>query len=242
MDDQVRYLVAGDKGLLVEFDERIDPAINSRVRALGFSLERDPIRGVIETIPAYRSLAIVYDPLAIGFEDLVERIRGRVTQGGEATALSSRIVTIPTCYGGEYGPDISFVAEHNRISVPQVVDIHSGTEYLVYMIGFTPGFPYLGGLAEQLSTPRLETPRKLIPAGSVGIAGSQTGIYPMESPGGWRLIARTPLRLFDPGRESPVLLRAGDRVRFKPIDPKDFRAIQESERQGRFQVEEGDGK
>jgi inhibitor of KinA len=244
MDDQVRYLVAGDKGLLVEFGDRIDPAINARVRGLDLSLEGEPIEGVIETIPAYRSLAIVYDPLTIGFDDLVEKIRGRVTQGGEATALSSRTVTIPTCYGGECGPDISFVAEHNRISVPQVVDIHSGTEYLVYMIGFTPGFPYLGGLNERLTAPRLETPRIQIPAGSVGIAGSQTGIYPTESPGGWRLIGRTPVRLFDTDREIPALLRSGDRVRFQPIGEETYRAIRESEKAGRFKVgvEEAGGK
>jgi inhibitor of KinA len=237
MKEQVRYLIAGDRGLLVEFGDRIDPAINARVRALDSSLRRRPVRGVIETIPTYRSLAIVYDPLEVGFHDLLDLVRARAEQGGEAAELPSRIVTIPACYGGEQGPDIAFVAEYGRVTIPQVIEIHSSAEYLVYMIGFTPGFPYLGGLDERLAAPRLETPRKLVPAGSVGIAGNQTGIYPMESPGGWRLIARTPVRLFDPGRESPVLLRSGDRVRFEPIGREAFLAIEEAEAQGRFRVE-----
>jgi inhibitor of KinA len=237
MKEQVRYLVAGDRGLMVEFGDRIDPAINARVRSLDSSLRRRPVRGVIETIPTYRSLAVVYDPLETDFETLLERVRSRVEQGVEATEPPSRLVTVPACYGGEQGPDIAFVAERGRMTVPQVIEIHSAAEYLVYMIGFTPGFPYLGGLDERLAAPRLEIPRKLVPAGSVGIAGNQTGIYPMESPGGWRLIARTPLRLFDPGRQNPVLLGSGDRVRFKPIDQAAFSAIEEAETQDRFRVD-----
>lgn len=218
MDEDPSYLVAGETGLVVEFANRIDPAINDQVHALSCAIEDDPIVGVIETVPTYRSLLVVYDPLLVGFEELVEQVAGRVRKSRETTARRpGRVVSVPTLYGGENGPDIEFVAEHNGISVAEVIAIHSSAEYIVYMIGFTPGFPYLGGMSARIAASRLDTPRIRIPAGSVGIAGAQTGIYPVDSPGGWRLIGRTLLRLYDPNSDDPVLLRPGDRVRFAPI-------------------------
>ncbi len=219
MDEEPRYLVAGEMGLFVEFANRIDPAVNEQVHALSHAMESDPITGVTETVPSYRSLLVIYDPLLVGFQELVEQVSSRARSCRATTEpRPGRLVSIPTIYGGAEGPDIGFVAEHNGISVEEVIAIHSSTEYLVYMIGFTPGFPYLGGMSDRIAAPRLENPRVAIPAGSVGIAGLQTGIYPVDSPGGWRLIGRTPLALYDPTSDDPVLLRPGDRVRFVPIE------------------------
>jgi KipI family sensor histidine kinase inhibitor len=146
------------------------------------------------------------------------------------------VIEVPTVYGGEFGPDLAFVASHSRLSEAEVVQIHSGTDYLVYMMGFSPGFPYLGGMSPRIATPRLKTPRTAIPAGSVGIAQEQTGVYPVESPGGWQLIGRTPARLFDAGRQPPVLVEAGDSIRFVPIVPRQFTEIEEGIRRGTWNV------
>jgi len=175
------------------------------------------IPGVREAIPTYRSVLVYYDPDEILFHELVAQMRQIETHLQTAILPEPRIVEIPVAYGGEYGPDLEFVAEHAHLTPEEVIVLHTGRDYLVYMLGFTPGFCYLGGLADQLETPRLPEPRTRIPAGSVGIAGKQTGVYPIESPGGWRLIGRTPLRLFDPERDPPVLIQAGDYVRFVPM-------------------------
>ncbi len=220
-----RYLVAGEKALVVEFGSRIDPQTNVRVQSLSRSLGRDPIPGVVETIPTFRSLLVAYDPLLIGFDELVSRIQAVETRPPEPCGAKTSVV-IPTVYGGEFGLDIGFVARHNRISVEDVIRLHVSVSYLVYMIGFTPGFPYLGGLPSMIATPRLQVPRTRVPAGSVGIAGEQTGVYPVQSPGGWQLIGRTPLKLYDPARENPVLLEPGDSVRFERIDEATFRELE----------------
>ncbi|HHY76979.1 MAG TPA: 5-oxoprolinase subunit PxpB, partial [Clostridiales bacterium] len=148
----------------------------------------------------------------------------------------AKVVEIPTIYGGEYGPDIEFVAQHNNLTVDEVIEIHSSRNYLIYMLGFTPGFPYLGGMSEKIETPRLKTPRTKIPAGSVGIAGKQTGIYPIDSPGGWQLIGRTPVKLYDPLADPPVLLNAGDYVRFVPIDEKEYKSILKQVEENKYKV------
>ncbi len=231
-----RYLVAGEKGLMIEFGAGIEPGINAKVHALYRALERDPVPGVVETVPAFRSLLVLYDPLVIGFDELVRKAQAVETRQSETP--QPKTVVIPAVYGGEFGPDIDFVARHNRIPVEEVIRLHVSADYLVYMIGFTPGFPYLGGLSNQLATPRLQVPRTRVPAGSVGIAGQQTGVYPVECPGGWQLIGRTPLRLYDPARENPVLLEPGDSVRFERIDEARF---WELERQGRAQKLTADG-
>jgi inhibitor of KinA len=217
-----RYLAAGDAALVVEFGDRIDKAINRRVHVLARALAQDPISGLGEAVPTYRSLLVHYDPLQLEYDDVVRQVQERLQRTKDVPPPPSRVVEVPTVYGGEFGPDITFVAHHNGLSIEEVIRIHSGVDYAVYMLGFTPGFPYLGGMAAAIAAPRLETPRPRVPAGSVGIAGQQTGIYPIESPGGWRIIGRTPLSLFDPHRDPPALLAAGDRVRFVPIPEAEF--------------------
>ena len=222
MYPQFKYLPAGDSALVVELGNDITPEINQKIRGLVLTLEQKNITGIHEYVPSYRSLMILYDPALILFHELVEELRQLESQLESAVLPEARIVEVPVVYGGAFGPDIAFVAEHHGLSESEVITLHSGRDYLVYMLGFTPGFCYLGGMSEQLETPRLAEPRTKIPAGSVGIAGKQTGMYPIDSPGGWQLIGRTPLRLFEPQREPPVLINAGDYVRFVPIDEDEY--------------------
>ena len=221
---RVRMLAAGEQGLVIEFGDAIDPAVNARVHRLAHAISLRPIDGILEFVPTYRSLLVLFDPLVVARGNLVAEI-GRLLEGGEGgleSVPTGRIVELPVCYGGEFGPDLDFVARQNGISPEEAIAIHSSVLYLVYMLGFTPGFPYLGGMSSRLATPRLSSPRGKVPAGAVGIAGDQTGVYPVESPGGWRLIGRTPLRLFDPDAEDSFLVAAGDFVRFLPIDEEEF--------------------
>jgi KipI family sensor histidine kinase inhibitor len=171
-----------------------------------------------ELIPAYRSVLVLYDPAVILFHELLEHLQMREAHLTTTDLPEPRVIEIPVQYGGESGPDLESVARHTHCSAAEVIALHSGREYLVYMLGFTPGFCYLGGMDERLETPRLAEPRTHIPAGSVGIAGKQTGVYPINSPGGWQIIGRTPLHLFDPHRDPPVLVQAGDMVRFVPMN------------------------
>ena len=217
MLDRPRFLLSGDTALVVELGDEISPEINRRVRDLTLALEKANLPGVFDYLPTYRSVLVYYDPAATSLDDLKSEIERLDAGEGNQDVGSPVVVKLPTLYGGDHGPDIEFVAENAGISVDEVIATHSGTDYLVYMMGFSPGFAYLGGLSEKLVTPRLSTPRAEIPAGSVGIAETQTGVYPIASPGGWRLIGRTPVRLFDPLREPPVLVNAGDYVRFTPI-------------------------
>ena len=218
------FRVSGDRGLLVELGQSIDLETNATVRAAAAALEHTSLSGIIEIIPAYCSILIIYEPDQIELEDLKEAVVEHCQHQGTPEASSAgRTVEIPVCYGGTYGPDIEAVARHNGLSVEEVIHIHTATSYPVYMLGFAPGFPYLGGLDQRLHTPRLETPRARVEAGSVGIANAQTGIYPLQSPGGWQLIGRTPLRLFAPEMEHPVpYYRPGDRLQFVPIAEHDF--------------------
>ena len=215
---------------MVEFGSVIDPRVNALVHRMAGAIEESDIEGVLEMVPTYRSLLIYYDPLQVSLAELQDEISGLAIGDGE-TADEHRIVEIPTLYGGEHGPDLEFVAENAGMTESEVVATHSGTDYLVYTMGFSPGFPYLGGLDPKLHTPRLQSPRTLIPAGSVGIAETQTGVYPVASPGGWRLIGRSPLRLFDPHASPPTVINAGDRVRFVPLS--DAAAYDEVDRQVR---------
>lgn len=225
MYPQPRYLAAGDHALIIELGNEIRPEINQRIQGLMVALEEQDLWGVREYIPTYRSLMIVYDPMKLLFKELVENVQ-QIEMQLELTALpKAKIIEVPVVYGGDFGPDISYVAQYHNVSENDVISLHTARDYLVYMLGFTPGFCYLGGLAEELETPRLTTPRTRIPAGSVGIAGKQTGIYPIDSPGGWQLIGRTPLRVFDPHREPAVLISAGDYVRFVQIDEGEFQRI-----------------
>ncbi len=210
-----RFLDAGESCLIVELGDRIDLTVNQRVRTLGLTVEQARLAGVREAVPTYRSLAIYYDPLRIDRGALERRI-GELLGSMQVAAgpEQPKIVEIPTIYGGEHGPDLAFVARHAGLSEREVIRLHGEPLYHVHMLGFTAGFAYLGGLPERLAVPRLSTPRLRVPAGSVGIAGLQTGIYPVESPGGWRIIGRTLVRLFDPSRHPPASVLPGDKVRF----------------------------
>ena len=217
MYDEPRFLTAGDRAMVVELGDSISPETNRRVHGLVRALEGHAIPGIVDLVPTYRSLLVLYNPLLSSFDGLRETVASLDSEAADAGKEEPNVVEVPTVYGGEHGPDLDFVAEHNGLSPDEVVEIHSGTDYPVYMLGFTPGFPYLGGMSEKLHTPRLATPRTVTPGGSVGIAEAQTGVYPVQSPGGWRIIGRTPLALFDPEREPPSLLNAGDVVRFVPV-------------------------
>jgi len=235
---QPRYLPAGDRALVVELGDAIDPEVNRRVHDLAQALERGGLPGLDEMVPTYRSLLVYYDPARTDMEGLVQGIEGLRRDLGRVELARPRVVLLPTLYGDEFGPDLDFVAQHNGLTPQEVVEIHSGTDYLVYMLGFSPGFPYLGGMSERIATPRLSSPRVEIPAGSVGIAEAQTGVYPVASPGGWRIIGRTPLRLFDPQAEPPSLLRPGDYVRFVPLASRqEYDAILQRVERGEYQPE-----
>ncbi len=208
----------GDSALLVEFGAEINPALNQRVHAFNALLQTNSIAGIIESVPAYCTLLLHYDPLILTFNEVAHWVRDKLTQLDDSFHRMPRQIEVPVRYGGASGPDLETVAAAKDISSADVIRIHSAREYLVYMMGFTPGFPYLGTLDERLIMPRLETPRTLVRAGTVAIAGSQTGIYPLDSPGGWHMIGWTPLKLFDPTRDSPFLFAPGDVVKFVPLE------------------------
>ncbi len=208
----------GDSALLVELGDKIDSAINQRVHALNALLQANSIAGIVETVPAYCTLLIHYDPLILTLNQVTHWAQDKLTQVDDSLHRKPRQLEVPTRYGGASGPDLETVAVSKGMSTADVVRIHSEREYIVYMMGFTPGFPYLGTLDERLIMPRMDTPRTLVKAGSVAIAGSQTGIYPLASPGGWHLIGWTALKLFDPLSESQFLFSPGDVVKFTPIE------------------------
>lgn len=226
----VRFLDGGESCLVVELGDAIDLTLNRQVRALGLALEQARVNGVLEAVPTYRSLAIYYDPLTIDREALRAQVGTLYGSLGDQDDQTPRVVEVPTVYGGAYGPDLEFVARHSGLSPDEVIRLHTEPLYHVYMLGFMAGFPYLGDLVERLAVPRLSTPRLRVPAGSVGIGGRQTGIYPIESPGGWRIIGRTSLCLFDPSAEVPTPILPGDKVRFVRIEPHEY----ESEQYGRL--------
>ncbi|MGE5701762.1 MAG: 5-oxoprolinase subunit PxpB [Clostridia bacterium] len=224
---QVTCLPAGDKAILVQFDQEISVRVNNQVSALAKTLVQLGLSGVEELVPAYASLLIYYNPLRISYARLVHTVQTLCTQETTVEQTEPRTVVIPACYGGECGPDLADVADYHGITQEEVVRIHSSAVYRVYMLGFSPGFPYLGGLSTQIATPRLSSPRLKVSSGSIGIAGAQTGIYPLSSPGGWRLIARTPLRLFDlSNSHKPFLLQAGDQLQFVPVSLEKFKELE----------------
>ncbi len=215
-----RVVPAGDSAILVELGSEIDPTVNDQIYSLASDIENTNINGVTELVPTYRSLLVNYDPMAIGFNEIYDVMNQIVENQSnrESADFEPVVIELPVVYGGEDGPDIENVAGYAGISASEVIEIHSSTDYRVYMIGFAPGFPYLGGLDERIATPRLKTPRVLVPAGSVGIAESQTGVYPNASPGGWQLIGRTATKLFDVNSPKPSKITPGSRVRFVPVD------------------------
>lgn len=207
----------GDRSLLVELGETISPEVNRRVQELMRQLEQSHLPGVREFAPGYRSLLVVFDPRAISPAVLQTCIAKVAAQSGSFGLPQAKLVTIPVFYGGDFGPDLEWVSGHLGISAEEVIRLHTETVYRVYMIGFTPGYPYMGELPAALAIPRRSTPRTRVPKGSVGIAQRQTGIYPVESPGGWQIIGWTPIELFDPDRQLPSLLEMGDRVKFEAV-------------------------
>ncbi|HEX2166959.1 MAG TPA: 5-oxoprolinase subunit PxpB [Longimicrobiales bacterium] len=224
----MRILPLGDAGLLIELGHSIDPATHARVRSAFEALAGAEITGVLDIVPAYTGLALHYDPQAFGGRssvdtaspyDQLRRAVVDILDGADVRTqdVAQTTVEIPVHYGGEYGPDLEHVARQAGMPAAEVASLHASAEYTVYMIGFTPGFPYLGGLPASLTTPRRASPRQVVPAGSVGIAGSQTGIYPLSTPGGWQIIGRTHERLFRPEMNPPTLLHIGDRVRFVDV-------------------------
>jgi KipI family sensor histidine kinase inhibitor len=214
MSAKPKIVPLGDSALLVQFGDEIDITINQRVHALAALVAASPLGGVTGIVPAYCTLSIHYDPLILTYSEVNKWTRAQLDQVDKVPGRRPRQIEVPVHYGGEYGSDLEYVAHYHHLSVEDVIRSHSGRTYTIYMIGFTPGFPYMGKLDEAIVTPRLETPRTRVPAGTVAIAGSQTGIYPIESPGGWRLIGYTSLKLFDPKSESPFLFSPGDEVQF----------------------------
>lgn len=242
MQNKIRILTAGDSSLLVEFGKEISPKINQKIAATVQLMRDQYIEGVVDVIPAFCSLLINYDPRVIAYEEIKERIQGLLKIEVKGSENRKKVYEIPVCYGGEYGPDIANIAENAGLSEEEVIKIHSSRDYLIYMLGFLPGFCYLGGLDERIHTPRLANPRIKINAGSVGIGGSQTGIYPLDSPGGWQLMGMTPVKTYDPDREVPILVEAGDYIRFVPIDEAEYKRIKELVERGEYQciVHEGE--
>jgi inhibitor of KinA len=209
-----RIVPVGDSSVLIQLGDEIDFVVNQRVHALANLIEVASMEGIIETVPAYATLLIHYDPLRLSFTQIKNHLRLKITQVEETTARKPRQIEVPVRYGGEYGVDLESVAKHLKLSIEEVIRIHGQKVYTVFMMGFTPGYPYMGKLDDALIMPRLETPRTHVLAGTVAIAGSQTGIYSIDSPGGWRLIGWTPLQLFNPEAETPFLFAPGDEVKF----------------------------
>ena len=212
----------GDRGLLVELGDGISRQINQKVRVLFIGIEGHNLKGIKELVPGYRSLMVVYDPLVSSLSSLKSQIMGIWDSVDDAQLPSPRIVEIPVVYGDEFGPDLEWVANYLKMTPEEVIRLHIQPTYQVYMIGFMPGYPYMGEVVDSLVTPRRETPRTHVMQGSVGIAQKQTGIYPVTSPGGWQIIGRTPIRLFDPQKNPPSFLEMGYRVNFYPITAKEM--------------------
>jgi inhibitor of KinA len=228
---RARFLAAGDTALVVEFGDRIDPEVSALVLALARRVAAAAIPGVIETVPTFRSLMLHYDPLTIGNAALKARV-APLLANLQATASAGRHWRLPACYDSDLGPDLAEVAERTGLSVAEVIARHSGTTFQVYMIGFLPGFAYLGGLASELELPRREVPRLKVAAGSIAIAMAMSVIYSIESPGGWNILGRTPVALWDLRREPAALVSAGDRVSFEPVSLRDFERLSAEARAG----------
>lgn len=234
-----RILPVGDCAVTVEFSDSISEEINRKIRIFYENISKENIKGITDVVPTFRSVLISYDPRLVLYRNLCKKLEKYLYMTSGKDDKKKRIVLIPVCYEGEYGPDLKFVAEHAGLSQEEVIEIHTSRDYLVYMLGFQPGFPYLGGLDERIFTPRLSVPRTLIRAGSVGIGGEQTGLYPLASPGGWQIIGTTPVKAYNPKKTPSIPYEAGDYIRFYPISKEEFSEIEQEEARGtyEFQVE-----
>lgn len=216
-----RLLPSGDTTLVVEFGDTVDRALNAHVLALAERIAEAGIDGVVEQVPTFRSLMVHYDPTKLLYGELVERV-APLLKDLKATVRAGRQWALPVCYEGDLAPDLTTAAESLKLAPDEVVRIHAGTVYHVYSVGFLPGFPYMGDLPERLALPRRESPRLKVPMGSVCMAMRMTGVYPLESPGGWHLLGRTPVRLFDRRRTDAVMFAPGDQVRFVPVPRAEY--------------------
>ncbi|CAM3914551.1 5-oxoprolinase subunit PxpB [Mesobacillus zeae] len=235
-----QFFPLGETAVTVQFGDRITEEQHRNILDISAYIDEFPPKWMVEYVPAFTSITFYYDPLLIfaereeagyfetAYETVCHWIDELISGMQGSRNKEPRMIEIPVCYGGEFGPGLDFVAKHNKLTTDEVIHYHAGGDYTVYMIGFAPGFPYIGGLNEKIAAPRLDTPSRAVPAGSVGIAGKQTGIYSIQTPGGWRIIGQTPLKLFRPQSNPPSLLRAGDRLRFKPISKEEFFHIKET--------------
>ncbi len=236
MHKKIKFLPSGDSGLILEVSNEISKDANRKIRALSYWIEENNFEEIIEIIPTYTTVLVNYDPLKITYSQLATKLKDIGKYIDKIKLPPPEVIHVPVLYGGDYGLDLNYVAKHNGLTGDEVIDIHSSPNYLVYMIGFTPGFPYLGGMSKKIATPRLKVPREKIPGSSVGIAGNQTGIYPIDSPGGWQIIGRTPLKLFDPNRSPTVLLNAGQYIKFHPISKKEYEVISQEIKDNRYEI------
>jgi inhibitor of KinA len=231
----VRFLVSGDTALVVEFGDRIDRELSERVLSLSAAVRASNIPGVVETVPTYRSLMVHYDPLVTGNAKLVAAVENLLDSARSVTGETT-LWRIPACYAASHAPDLEHVAQRTGLSTEEVVRLHADTCFHVYMIGFVPGFPYMGDLPDVLMLPRREDPRVKVPAGSIAIAGNMTAVYPLESPGGWHLIGATPIRLFDIRASRPSLISPGDKVRFESIGAREFDEVRAAVEAGTYRL------
>jgi inhibitor of KinA len=212
-----RFTRAGDSAIVVEFEERIDAAINARCIALANAVRACRLPGIQDVVPAYRSVTVYFDPLRTEHARLLEQLKHAAREVAQVVSADGQLHRVPVCYGGRFGPDLGEVARFGQVSEEAAIALHVDRAYRVFMLGFTPGFAYLGTVDERIAAPRRATPRTRVPTGSVGLAAGQTGIYPTDTPGGWQIVGRTPLRVFDSTRSTPSLFQPGDTVRFFPI-------------------------
>lgn len=232
---------AGDEALLAEFGNEISDDINLKVYRMRDWIGRQRIKGIKEMLPTFRSLLIYYSPKEIGYKELAHKLKKFKSDGSGERDMKKRALIVPCCYESKYGEDLEGMALETGLSTEEIVKLHTEPFYKIYMMGFLPGFVYLGGLNKKICVPRLQTPRVKIPARSVGIGGSQTGVYPIESPGGWRLIGSTPLDFYDPEQEDPVLCRSGEYIKFEAVDSKDYELIRQEVISGRYRAEYMEG-
>ncbi|NLJ95158.1 MAG: 5-oxoprolinase subunit PxpB [Clostridiaceae bacterium] len=236
MTERFDLYPVGDRNILIEFGDTIDEQTNKRVTQFTDQIQNQNNPAILDMIPTYTSLLINYDPLSMSYQDMVLYLQRNREFSGENKESVTRIFQIPVCYEPDFGPDLEQVASLTGLSTEEVITRHSSRDYRIYMIGFMPGFAYLGGMDQSIAVPRLDKPRIEIPGGSVGIGGQSTGIYPLPSPGGWQLLGQTPLKPYDPNRDPAILYRAGDKIRFVPISSTKFTEIKQQVEAGTYQV------